>query len=154
MGIVIGSISVFHAALLKPAAVRLRLALLAGYREKAMPPLPMPGLTLIDQPEAKLRAAIIDAGFVPLGDQFLRGDLTERIALALHRQRIDMPRFVPDRALATSIGIGERTYVAMLRAMGFVPAGQPVEGRWKWNGLQRRARNTPADSSIIRKHRS
>ncbi len=153
-GVVLGTLSIFHPAMLKPGAMRLRLALLAAYRNQPMPPLPMPGLTLIDRPQETLRAAVLDAGFVPLADQYLRGDLAERIAQALHFQRQHGPNFVPDRALATSIGIGERTFVAMLRAMGFIPVGQPVEGRWKWRGLRSRSAASAHSEAIGQKHRA
>ena len=56
-GIVIGALDVFHNGLLKPEATRLRLALLSVNRDLPMPPLPMPDLTLLDQPSAELAAS-------------------------------------------------------------------------------------------------
>ncbi len=134
-GLVIGSLDLFHAALLKPEATRWRIALAANYRGEAMPPLPMAGLGLLDRPAPALAAAARAAGYHRFGDQMLRVDLVERIARALHDQRQGAGAFAPDLQLATSLGIGEATLGRIMRALGFLPASEP--GAWRWRGLRK-----------------
>jgi ATP-dependent RNA helicase SUPV3L1/SUV3 len=67
----------------------------------------------------------------------LRHDLVERLALALHEQRQGHAPFVPDRGLATRLGVGEGTLGRILRAIGFVPVGSDP-AQWRWRGLRDR----------------
>ncbi len=135
LGITLGTLAVFHPAMLKPHAINLRLALLAARRGTVMPPVPMVGLGLLDKPSVALTAAASDAGFARFGDQMIRIDLIERLALRLHDQRHGNQPFLPDAALATSLGIGEATLARLLRAIGFVPAVEPQH--WRWRGMRR-----------------
>jgi ATP-dependent RNA helicase SUPV3L1/SUV3 len=135
-GLVIGSLDLFHPLLLKPEATRWRMALLAVYRGKAMPPLPMAGLGLLDRPTTELAIAAGDAGFHHFGNQMLRVDLVERIARALHDQRKGATAFAPDLQLSTSLGIGEATLARILRALGFINV---ENAQWRWHG-RRKAR--------------
>jgi ATP-dependent RNA helicase SUPV3L1/SUV3 len=137
LGLVLGSLSIFHAGLLKPGPTRLRLALLAVQDGQVMPPVPMPGLGLLDKPSPELARAAMQAGFDRFGDQMLRHDLVERLALALHEQRQGHAPFAPDRGLATRLGVGDATLGRILRALGFVPAG-PDQAQWRWRGLKDR----------------
>lgn len=139
-GLVIGSLDLFHPLLLKPEPTRWRLALLAAYRGEAMPPLPMAGLGLLDQPSPELRQAARRAGFHPFGNQMLRVDLVERIARALHDQRKGAAAFTPDLRLATSLGIGDATLTRILRALGFVSV---AHAQWRWRGRRQRV-STPS----------
>jgi ATP-dependent RNA helicase SUPV3L1/SUV3 len=135
-GVVIGSLDLFHPLLLKPEATRWRLALLSAYRGQAMPPLPMAGLGLLDEPSPELAAAARLAGFHAFGNQMLRVDLVERVARALHNQRKGAAAFVPDLQLATSLGIGAATLTRILRALGFVSV---ANAQWRWRGRRRPA---------------
>ncbi len=149
LGLTIGSLTVFHPKSLKPEVMRTRLALMAARKNTVMPPLPMPGLALLDSPSLELAVAAGLAGYYRFGKQMLRFDLLERIALKIHNQRHGRLPFVPDRILSTSIGIGEETFSHVLRALGFAPTGQERESEWRWKGLPHRARyhhrveNTP-----------
>ena len=141
-GIIIGSLDIFHPALIKPEAARWRLALFAARARTPMPPLPMPGLGLIDQPASALATAALAAGYRPFGGQMLRIDLLEKIARKVHDQRSGRLPFIPDHNLATGIGIGEATLGAIMRALGFAPAKpeMPATGlaHWQWRGIKRK----------------
>ena len=141
LGLVIGSLDLFHPAMLKPEAAALRLALVAAQRGLDMPPLPMPGLGLLDRPAPALAASARVAGYRDFGDQLLRVDLVERIARAAHDARGATPDFVPDPGLAVAMGIGQPTLARILRALGFSPAGDPAAPHWRWQG---RPRTRPA----------
>lgn len=136
-GVVIGSLDIFHQGLLKPEATRIRLALLAIRRGQPMPPLPMPGLTLLVRPAPALAASARDAGYRGFGEQMLRVDLVERIARALHEQRGRMGAFVPDTQIASQLGIGDATLPRILRALGFFPTDPAQPQLWRWRGPQR-----------------
>jgi len=137
-GIVIGALDIFHHGLLKPEATRLRMALLAVNRNRAMPPLPMPGLTLLDRPAPELAASALEAGYRNFGTQMVRIDLVERIARGLHDQRSGKSNFVPDAKIATQLGIGQPTLVRILRTLGFKPAGSTNPELWRWIGRHHR----------------
>jgi ATP-dependent RNA helicase SUPV3L1/SUV3 len=134
LGIVIGTLDLFHAALLKPEPARLWIALRAATAGDTMPPLPMPGLTLLDRPSLELAASARASGYRAFGDQLVRIDLVERIARALHDQRRGTSSFTPDTRIATAIGIGEATLLRIMRALGFREAGEAQTGKWRWKG--------------------
>jgi ATP-dependent RNA helicase SUPV3L1/SUV3 len=141
LGIVLGTLDVFHPAALKPGAAQLRVALACARGGKAMMPLPMPGLGLLDHPSPDLISGAQCAGYRSFGKQMLRVDLVERIARAAHDARGKDRVFAPDQQIATSLGIGTATYSAILRALGFQPAGQPGHTsdppQWRWTGRPR-----------------
>lgn len=151
LGLTVGSLALFHPGLLKPGPTRLRLALLAVQDGKAMPPVPMPGLGLLDAPSPELAHAAAQAGYGRFGSQMLRHDLVERLALALHDQRKGHTPFEPDRALATRLGVGEATLARIMRALGFVPMAADA-GPWRWRGLGKAA--SPPSSRTRHKHAS
>jgi ATP-dependent RNA helicase SUPV3L1/SUV3 len=139
LGLVIGTVGVFHPALLKPGATRLRLALLAVRGSQMMPPLPMPGLGLLDRPSLELERAAAVSGFYAFGDQMLRLDLLERIVRGVHEQRNGSMPFALDGRLATSLGIGAGTLAKVMRATGFVAVDQSEAAMWRWRGLRDRS---------------
>ena len=139
LGVHIGTLAVYHPAMLKPHAISLRLALLAARRGAVMSPVPMIGLGLLDKPTATLAAAASEAGFARFGDQMIRIDLIERLARQLHDQRNGHAPFLPDAVLATSLGIGTATLSRLLRALGFVPAEKAEPNYWRWRGIRREA---------------
>lgn len=142
LGLVIGTLDLFHPLLLKPEATRLRLALLATARKRPMPPLPLPGLGLLDRPSFALATAALDAGYRRFGEQMLRMDLVERIARALHDQRDGKVAFLPDKTMATSLGLGQATFDRILRELGFRPDAVGP-GHWRWQGRRRPPRQAP-----------
>jgi len=141
MGVTIGTLDLFDARLLKPAAARWRRALRAA-RGVVAPGLPPEGATVLprDHPGARL-----DQGFRPLGAQAVRVDLVERIARAAHDARAGRKPFAPDPALATSIGMTAETLARLMAALGFRGAGRDGDApRWIWHGLARAAAAKPA----------
>lgn len=143
LGLTIGTLDLFWPALLKPEASRLRLALAAVRTQSAMPPLPLPGLGLLDKPAPELARAAAAAGFRRFGDQMLRIDLVEKIARAAHEARGKDRTVQIDPALAVSLGVGEATYARIMRALGFLPGAASQPHHWRWRGRPRRDR-TPA----------
>jgi ATP-dependent RNA helicase SUPV3L1/SUV3 len=136
MGVTIGTLDLFDARLLKPAAARWRRALLAA-REAVAEGLPPEGATVLarDHPGARL-----DQGFRPLGAQAVRVDLVERLARAAHDARAGRKPFAPDPALATSIGITAETLARLMAALGFRTAKRAGDApQWIWHGLTKTA---------------
>ncbi len=147
LGLSMGRLTVFHSGMLKPSAMRLRLALAAVRVGQPMPPLPLPGLTLLHRPSSDLADAAERAGYYRFGDQLLRFDLLERVASKVHEQRKGQAPFTPDTALATSIGLGGETLQRILRRLGFVPTGRPEANAWRWRGPNRVPEKTIARRS-------
>jgi ATP-dependent RNA helicase SUPV3L1/SUV3 len=141
VGVTIGTLDLFDARLLKPAAARWRRALLAA-RGPVVEGLPPEGATVLprDHPGARL-----DQGFRPLGAQAVRVDLVERIARAAHDARAGRKPFAPDPALATSVGMTAETLARLMAALGFRGAGREGDApRWTWHGLTKTAATKPA----------
>ena len=143
MGVTIGTLDLFMPALLKPEPTRLRLALIAARRAQTMPPLPLPGLGLLDRPSPELARAAHSAGFRRFGDQMLRIDLVEKIARSAHEIRGNARTATVDPGLATSLGVGAATYGRIMRALGFMPEGDADPHKWRWRGRPRRAAVQP-----------
>jgi ATP-dependent RNA helicase SUPV3L1/SUV3 len=150
-GVVTGTLDLHHPALLKPEAVRVRLALDAALRGERMPAIPMPGLTLLDAPSEALARGARSAGFRNFDGQMVRIDIVERIARAIHDQRRGDAAFVVDPQCATSLGIGEPTLARIMRAIGFRRApGTSAPPLWRWRGIARRGpvRSRPDNPSF------
>jgi ATP-dependent RNA helicase SUPV3L1/SUV3 len=128
IGFTIGTLDLFAAALLKPAAARWRRELM-GLGEA-----PREGATVLPRGST---GADLAYGFRPLGAQAVRVDLVERIARAAHDSRKGRAPFAPDPALATSIGLTAETMARLMAQLGFRTArareGEPQ--RWIWQGL-------------------
>ena len=69
----------------------------------------------------------------------LRIDLVEKIARAAHEARGKDRMAKLDPALAVSLGVGGATLSRIMRALGFLPAGQEPGLDWRWRGRPRRA---------------
>jgi len=145
LGLRIGTLDLYHPALLKPEAARWRVALAVVQEGAAMPALPPVGAVTIATPDdhAAAQAAIV-AGFRPLGAQMLRVDLAERLARAAHESRTGGSRdgaapFVPDAALATSLGLGPPSFAQLMLALGF----RGGEAGWTW-----KRRREPAPAAV------
>jgi ATP-dependent RNA helicase SUPV3L1/SUV3 len=135
LGLKIGTLDLFVSALLKPEPMRWRLALLAARANSNMPPLPVPGAAMLDNPDPLLRAAAMRAGFRDLGEQMLRVDLVERLARHAHDARQGHRPFVPDPSLSTSLGLKPPAVARLMRTLGF--ARRDAEGgaiTWLWRG--------------------
>ncbi len=149
LGIIIGTLDLFHPGLLKPGAAQMRLALHAVFHTAPLLPAPMPGLGLLDQPSAQLAAGAKIAGYRRFGSHMLRVDLVERIARSAHDRRGSERDFTPDLDLATSLGIGGATLVLVLRALGFHQLGGADATQWRWKGRERkRVRPAPINAAF------
>ncbi len=123
-GVTIGALDLFDARLLRPEPGRWRRALIAAQTgEPVAEPVP-DGATVLPRAGAP-------AGFRALGVQTVRVDLVERIAKAAHEAREGRCAFVPDAALATSMGLQPATVERLMAELGFRPA--KPEG-WAWRG--------------------
>ncbi|WP_088333681.1 helicase-related protein [Sphingomonas mucosissima] len=130
-GVTIGALDLFDPRLLKQRARPWRDAVLAA-AGGPVPVAPREGATVLPRGTP---GATLAAGFRPLGAQAVRVDLVERIARAAHEARAKSgggrAPFLPDPALATSIGLEPGTVERLMVELGFRPA---AEGRWAWRG--------------------
>lgn len=132
LGLVIGTLDLFHPQLLKSEAMRWRAALKAARADDVMPPLSPPGAAIVHG-----SASVAD--FRTLGAQALRVDLAERIARAAHDARDGRKPFTPDPALSVSLGISSDALARLMRLLGFEAAGEA----WRWRGRTRARESTP-----------
>jgi len=131
----LGALDVYVQSLLKPAAQHWRAALLAVRSGQPMPRLPEPSAATLDGSADPRGAAL---AFRRLGNDWLRIDLTDRLASHAHQVRQHGGEDPVDRALATSIGLEEATVRHLMAEVGFVPAGEA----WAWRGHRRPRRRT------------
>ena len=146
LGVKIGTLDVFLPALLKPEAVRWRLALAAAQESAMMPELPPPAAVSLKTPDDGAACeAMLRAGYRPLGAQMLRIDQVERLARIAHDARGgERAAFAPDPGLATSLGLRPPSFAQLMLALGFRPA-EAEEGspRWIWRGKRQRHHPAP-----------
>ncbi|WP_066799766.1 helicase-related protein [Sphingomonas soli] len=148
MGVTIGTLDLFAPALLKPRAARWR-------REwMGLEDAPSDGATVLPR---SAPGAELPHGYRPLGAQAVRVDLVERIARAAHDSRTSKGKggrkpFVPDPALATSMGVKPETLARLMAQLGFrtarARAGEAQQ--WIWQGLTPVAapKPPPADNAF------
>jgi ATP-dependent RNA helicase SUPV3L1/SUV3 len=131
IGITIGALDLFDPRLLKPGAARWRNALL-GVRGRPGP-LPREGASVLPRGAP---GAMLTTGFRPLAAQAVRVDLVERIARAAHDARQGRTPFVPDPALATSMGVEPATFERLMAELGFraVRGEATAAPVWVWHG--------------------
>lgn len=143
IGVTIGTLDLFAPTLLKPAAARWRRELMA------LAEAPREGSTVLPR---NAPGADLAHGFRPLGAQAVRVDLVERIARAAHDARQGRKPFVPDPALATSIGLTPETLARLMAQLGFktARARESEPQRWIWQGLTPVAtpRAAPTDNAF------
>ncbi|SFS03475.1 helicase-related protein [Sphingomonas jatrophae] len=133
-GLRIGALDLFVPALLKPEAVRWRAALLAADEDGRMPELPPPAAVAVPTPaERGACEALARLGWRPFGAQMLRIDMVEKLARAAHDAREGKAAFLPDAALATSLGLLPASFAQAMMALGFRPAG---DTGWSWRGAR------------------
>jgi ATP-dependent RNA helicase SUPV3L1/SUV3 len=139
----IGALDLFMPDILKPEARRWRAALRAAAAGEAMPPLPAHASVVVPTPtDAQARMLLTRLGFRALGPQMLRVDLVERFARHAHEARSGKHATVVDGPLATSLGLQPQAVAALMRDIGFRPAGS--EAGWIWKG---RARRRPVEGA-------
>ena len=126
-GTVIGTLDLYDLRLLKPAAADWRRILLAARGHRLGEGAPA-GATVLPRGTP---GADLPHGFRPLGAQAVRVDLVERIARAAHEARTGRRPFVPDPALATSMGLTAETLARLMAQLGF----RGARGKWVWQGL-------------------
>lgn len=132
LGLVIGTLDIFHPQLLKPEAMRWRAALAAVRAGEPMPALPPAGAAMLNH-----GSALPD--FRALGKQALRIDLAERIARAAHDARDGRRPFTPDPSLAVSLGLSAEALARLMRMLGF----EARSGAWAWRGRARPRAEAP-----------
>jgi len=133
LGVTIGSLDVYAAALLKPAPRRLLHAIGADRRTLN------PGMEAVIGGSRQL-----PAGYRRAGSQAIRVDMAEKLFRAAHEQRAKGgPRtFMVDPALATSMGLLPENFRHLMRDAGFRAGdsrplaegafGPPTPTRWSW----------------------
>jgi ATP-dependent RNA helicase SUPV3L1/SUV3 len=132
----LGALDIYVQSLLKPAAQQWRAALLAVRSGQPMPRLPAPSASTLDGSADPRGAAL---AFRRLGSDWLRIDLSDRLATHAHHVRANGGEDPVDRALATSLGLDEPTVRHLMAEIGFVPAGEA----WAWRGHRRPRRREP-----------
>jgi ATP-dependent RNA helicase SUPV3L1/SUV3 len=148
LGIRIGSLDVFIPALLKPEALRWRMALAAAYADTAITALPPAGSVTVMRPkDDETTHAWIAAGYRVFDRQMVRIDMAERLATLLHDARIKAAAartpFAPDPAMATSFGLHPASFAKLLNDIGFRRHGDV----WTWRGrAARRAARAPDEA--------
>ena len=133
IGVTIGTLDIFVAALLKPGPRRLLQAIDLDQRplQRGMAPVITP-------------ARALPAGYRRAGNQAIRVDMAEKIFRTAHDQRTaaGARRFTIDPALATSMGLAPANAARLLHEAGFclAPArklaheahGPPAPDHWGW----------------------
>ncbi len=140
LGVRLGPLDLFVPLLLKPTAQRWRAALIAVKQGQPMPAMPAPGAATLAA-EADPRGAGL--AYRRLGRQWLRIDLADRLASHARKVRSEGRDDPVDRALATSIGLGEEALVRLMSEVGFAKAGEA----WKWRGRRGGRRDSGAAPS-------
>jgi ATP-dependent RNA helicase SUPV3L1/SUV3 len=141
LGVTLGRHAVYQNALLKPEAIRLRVALaLARYGAPAGPlPDARPSLEATETVTAFYSAC----GYEPMGPRLVRVDVLDRFAADVRRAAGRGP-FKPDSASAGRLGCPPGQVAGVLRALGYVERGGGFfsaggEGRERKRGQVRRA---------------
>jgi ATP-dependent RNA helicase SUPV3L1/SUV3 len=136
LGVTIGALDIFVAALLKPSAREL-------LHEAGLDLRPLsPGMAAVIGGEKQ-----VPAGYRRAGRQAIRVDMAEKLFRAAHEARSRGGRtFAFDAALATSMGLKEESLVALMRDAGFrrsanraLPAGAlgpPAPEQWSWRPIR------------------
>ena len=137
LGVTIGSLDVFAAALLKPAPRKLLSAIGVDRRPLRED---MAAVIAIEPG----RARNLPSGYRPAGRKAIRLDMAEKLFRAAHdgRSAAHGRRFAIDQALGTSMGLTEDGFAPLLREAGFRPVGPralaegafgpPAPVLWEW----------------------
>ena len=137
----LGPLDVFLPALLKPASQFWRAALLAVRSAAPMPRMPPAGAATLGA-DADPRGAIY--AYRRLGREWIRIDLSDRLASHARKVRSAGGDNPVDVGLATSVGLSEEAIGRLMAEVGFTKAGDA----WRWRG--RRA--PPPDRRAVPSH--
>ena len=118
LGIRFGRLHLYHARLLRPAAIRARARLLGWWLGREID-LPASGATVLRDLEAQRPELAIGLGFVPFAGFGVRTDVAERLAAALRARARRARSFPLPVDLASSAGISRSELAIVLRALGY-----------------------------------
>ena len=153
LGVTIGALDVFVPLLLRPPARELLRAI--GIDTRPVNPA---------MPAAMPAGRQVSAGYRRAGKQAIRVDLAEKLFRAAHeaRARSSGRTFALDSALATSIGLKDANWAALMRDAGFrrtpgraLPEGAlgpPAPAQWGWRPPRKDRdpqRSTPAPDGVF-----
>lgn len=124
-GLVFGALDIFHHALMKPGAVLWRSALFAAFDEQPMMQLPDDNAVHLKEWKFASSDVASRSGFRPIGSEYVRVDMAERLIKQAHEARQAGPVFAIDPALATSLGLSSSVHEALLDMAGFVKTDEP-----------------------------
>ncbi|MCM8557975.1 helicase-related protein [Sphingomicrobium sediminis] len=131
----LGPLDVFVATLLKPGAQQLRAVLQAVRDGTQVPLLPQPGASLLNEPVDASGASL---AYRRVGKSWLRIDLADR--LAAHAMKARGSNADPvDIALATSVGLEEKTLDTLMTQIGFAKE----KNAYVWRGHRRKKKPHP-----------
>jgi len=143
-GVVIGVLDLYHPGLMKPGAAQWRMALLALKAGTPLVALPPAGAVLLPASEETDEAGAAIAGFRKLGDALLRLDMAERLARGAHEAIAAGKPYGADDPTIVSIGLGEASFLELMRQAGFRPVPDAAEGAPNWTFKGRpKPRNRP-----------
>lgn len=152
VGVRLGVCHVFAADALKPEATRWRLALWGvATGVAAMPPPPPPGRTALRLSGTEPPGFLAVAGYWALDGFAVRVDMVDRLARAVHAQRLAEKAgngaIAPDRQLVSALGLSRAEFSRLMRALGFRAAtlADGVPG-FAWRQQRRPRRQPPAAS--------
>jgi ATP-dependent RNA helicase SUPV3L1/SUV3 len=143
LGVRFGPQHVYLPAMLKPAAVALRLqlwAVQAGIAPPAPPPAGAVSLGCGDPPAVSGCWTI--AGYQAIGERAVRIDMLDRLAVTASRLAAAGP-FVPDANFASAAGWPRKELPELMRALGFrsAPVGEAIGYRFDTDAARRAARS-------------
>jgi ATP-dependent RNA helicase SUPV3L1/SUV3 len=145
-GVRLGTTHVYIADMLRPEPTRWRLALWAVHRGlDSAPPPPAPGRVSVPVLEGAPREFYDVAGFWPIVTDAVRVDMVERLARAMHKQRQGAAPFRPDATWASSLGLSKKSFVQLMRALGY-RAADDAHGSFAWRGLPKPRRTARANA--------
>ncbi len=150
IGVRFGVLHVYLAPLLKPAAIEARALLLGLWTGCPVDP-PEPGRTVLRGLPRDVGDRVLQLGFAPFRDFALRVDVAERLAARLRALAREQGRFAPPPALAAEAGLTRAELAAVMRALGYRPAGaaggEGGEALWTMPRQRRAKRRRPADAA-------
>jgi ATP-dependent RNA helicase SUPV3L1/SUV3 len=149
LGIRLGSLDVFCAAMIRPDCQRLLRLVTAVKAGGRMPPEADPAVEAL---RTVVPSSALPSGAHPayrvLGDQALRVDMAEKLIRAAHDRRGQTATFAIDPALAISMGLSADNAERLMRAAGFrregAAPGLQAAPLWRWRGLARKKKQDAA----------
>jgi ATP-dependent RNA helicase SUPV3L1/SUV3 len=135
-GVRVGATHVYFPDLLRPEPTRWRLALWAVAQGlESAPTPPAPGRVSVAIDENAPRAFYEVAGFWPIVTDAVRVDMVERLVKAMHKQRRGSAPFVPDALWMQSLGLSQKSFSQLMRALGYRSVQQEDRTTFAWRGV-------------------